>query len=456
MEKIKKYIIILLCIIIIIIFFMILINNKKNNSSSNLPFNDKERQDLLVGEIKKEDYWQEETSFSHYYAIKNILDNYYNNMSKYKPDYLVQLKGVKDNNILKEETQKEKIDVMQELKEMLSIYINSKKIDDLQLEEMFRNHSEENVKMNNLFYKKEDNSSIILYYLDIVEVNTEENRSIIIIVDNITDAYTILPIEYLNDNFGKSYEISQVDIKTNMLKIEKKVYNIVKYEKGSNQEKCIKYFGDYLYNIKTNIKKAYGTLNEEYVSKRFESYEDFKKYIENQKEIIKSAYLVEYDISQSLYNDEVTYICKDQYENYYIFKATSVMNYTVILDNHTIDLPEFTQKYNSSTKENKVAMNLEKIRDALNTKDYQFIYNKLDNTFKQNNYPSLAHLESFIKSNLFDLNEFKYEKVQEDSGLYIAKVTISDSKGKESKKVNLNVIMQLKDGTDFVMSFSVE
>ena len=50
-------------------------------------------------------------------------------------------------------------------------------------------------------------------------------------------------------------------------------------------------------------------------------------------------------------NDYTQYVLIDNLENYYIFRETSVMDYTVILDTYTIDLPEFLEKYENAKYE---------------------------------------------------------------------------------------------------------
>jgi hypothetical protein len=46
------------------------------------------------------------------------------------------------------------------------------------------------------------------------------------------------------------------------------------------------------------------------------------------------------------------------------------MDYKLILDEYTIDLPEFTEKYKKAAPQEKVGMNIEKIISAINNKDY--------------------------------------------------------------------------------------
>ena len=44
------------------------------------------------------------------------------------------------------------------------------------------------------------------------------------------------------------------------------------------------------------------------------------------------------------------------------------------LDTYTIDLPEFVSKYNISSNEDKVLMNIQKVFDSINDKDLSLIH----------------------------------------------------------------------------------
>lgn len=56
----------------------------------------------------------------------------------------------------------------------------------------------------------------------------------------------------------------------------------------------------------------------------------------------------------------IQYICVDQTGKYLIFKEKSIMDYEIILDTYTIDLPEFVEQYNSSSEDKKVQFNIQK------------------------------------------------------------------------------------------------
>ena len=154
-------------------------------------------------------------------------------------------------------------------------------------------------------------------------------------------------------------------------------------------------------------------------------------------------------------NDYTQYVLIDNLENYYIFRETSVMDYTVILDTYTIDLPEFLEKYENAKEEDKVILNLQKCFETLNNNDYKYVYNKLDATFKSNNFKTEADFEKYVKTNFFESNNAKSSNGKKQGDLYTYEVTITDKTEKNTKTVKKTFVMRLNEGTDFVMSFSI-
>ena len=78
------------------------------------------------------------------------------------------------------------------------------------------------------------------------------------------------------------------------------------------------------------------------------------------------------------------------------------------------------------------------------------MYNKLDDTFKQTNFKTVQDFANYATQN-FAGKQLKYEECQQQGNLYIFDIKIIDGTKQTSKRM----IMQLKDGTDFVMSFNV-
>ena len=216
------------------------------------------------------------------------------------------------------------------------------------------------------------------------------------------------------------------------------------------------YLNDFKTDMMYNIEDAYNKLESEYRQKKFPTLNSFQNYIEDNKEQIQSIAIDRYSIeTEENANSNYSYIITDKNNKYYIFNVSAVMQYTVILDTYTIDLPQFIEQYNNATDAEKVLMNIQKVFAAINDGDYNYVYNKLDNTFKQNNFPTLENFEKYIKENLYKNNSISYTNYQTNANLHIYEINIKNADVEKSSVITKNFIMQLLDGTDFVMSFNV-
>ena len=256
--------------------------------------------------------------------------------------------------------------------------------------------------------------------------------------------FSIMPNYNLTNNFD--------DIES----IEKNNSNEYKLKILSTQEKAEKYLEDFKDRILYSTKKSYEFLDDEYKNNKFKNYEDYEKFVKMNEESIYNISLQKYK-EVNLNDDNTEYICIDQYGNYYIFKEMGVMNYTVQLDTYTIDSQEFIDKYNNSNEQVKVGMNLEKIFQALNRKDYEFIYNKLDSSFKQNNFPTLEDFENYATSTFFSQNKIENGNFKKQAGVYVYNVILSstDENTTDNNSIEKDFIVKLEEGTDFKFSFNV-
>lgn len=297
------------------------------------------------------------------------------------------------------------------------------------------------LKMNEI--KLENTTKYVIYgFTQTVNNEYREDLYFILNVDNNNNTYSIEPLKNIRS-------IEEIELNNNNLEIEKNRYNTYKEKKITDEYICEQYLYIYKRLMLAKTQEAYNYLNEEYRDKKFDSLQDYTDYVTNNKDKIAQIALNAYSINDN------RYICRDQWNNYYIFNVNGVFDYNVMLDIYTVDVKEFTEKYNSSSNENKVAMNVEKIESAINNRDYKFIYNKLDETFKNNNFKSLDEFAEYINKNFFDNNNLEYESISNEGNVYIYTIKLTDVNNEENTKT-MTIIMKLKEGTDFVMSFSIE
>jgi len=443
MNNIKKIIFFLAIIvfIIIVILSIVLFTTKKDSTTSETSSNIKIDSNTKNLSLLKDE--------SEYQDIKRIFNKYmsYINYLDYN-QFQVKLTEEKQKQIKNEYLEKGK----EYLEKILidNVTINRNWIDELS---EYAGKKVDILEINKCSYNQ------ITVYLLTVEYDKAYTENMIIFVDENSEAFSILPDKILNNISEDSIESILNDIKIE--NIEKNDYNELKKIKLDEERICLQYYYDYLDMLRSNTDKLYETINKEYREKRFENIENFKNYISNNKQKLEKAVLSSYQVKNI--KDYVEYTCVDEEGRYYVFCATSAMKYTMYLDIYTVDLPEFTEKYNKSNDQEKVVLNINKITTALNAGDYKYVYDKLADSFKNNYFKNQEDFEEYWKNHLYKKFVVNYLDFAEEGNLYTYKIRITKEyeegeslpEGKNSPSENLNIVMQLKEGTDFVMSFSV-
>lgn len=341
------------------------------------------------------------------------------------------------------------------LLELLDIeYINE---DDINVDNIFSilGQYKDNVEVKVLEINKLDSSnSRISAYSVYVQVTSEDkvekvNKLYIIRLDNVNNTFSIYPI---NDQVFKS--IDEINVTNKVELIEKKQNNTFVFMQYNDSQIATRYFQEYKNLILNDARGAYDKLDEEYRNKRFGNVDNFIKYVNENKKDIQSSQIMKY---QSNENDSYKeFVCMKLDKTYWIIRETAPSQYTVILDTYTIDLPQFIEKYNSSSDAEKVVFNIQRIFEAINDGDYKYAYSKLDSTFAQANFPTQADFENYVKQNFYKNSSIEYNNYKTSGDLFIYDINIKDKDNESNPVKNKNFIMQLKEGTDFVMSFNVK
>lgn len=449
--NLKKIMIILLIVILtIIVSILFIITSLKEQDV-------KENEEIYnIGDPPTEIYVEEKlkklNSENDFFNLESIIQNFYlySKVSNANIVYnILDIDYLEENNIFEN-------NVLDKIKDSINI------------------ESQFNMKQ---IYVRDHASKPIYYCYGEENLNNEKREVYFKVYKDLTNStYSISIIT--NDKYKEF--IAEKIVEKNEKEIEENKFNKIKIKYFSEEEIVTKYFEDFIYTEATDIKKAYNLLNKEYSEKRFKSISDYEEYVNRNKDKIESLNAkgmktyedfnnVE-EFSEYLTNlaprglssykinigDNPKIIaCTDYYGYYYVFNIYSAMEYDVILDQHTIDSETTIQKYTEASNENKVLINIEKIRDAINTDDYNYIYEKLDNTFKKNNYPTLNSFIKFMDENLYDNNKFIYSDVNEQNGIYIVVLKVSDAQEKDSDIKKLNVVMRLEENRNFTMSFSI-
>ena len=419
MKKLNKIIIIISFIIILAIILLAVLKKEdlkenKNNIGSNNSEHKIEKSKLI-----------KEINHTRYYTNVDIIVRYYNAIYKKETNKVYDMidktylenKGISKANILSKLTSVK----------VENIYFSS--------EDMYVIESE-NIKQYYIKGKIKDNMfaeeyTYVYFNLNIV---SKENT------------FKIKPLE------KKEYEdkIKKGSLEENV-KIEKNQNNTYKDIVANDQFIVSNMMNDFKFKTKYEDEKAYNILNKDYREEKFKTFEEFEKYLETAS--IKKAILKEYSKIEN--SKGTTYIAIDQYGNSYVFEESAVMEYNVMLDTYTIDSKGYIEKYKSLKDEEKVINCLAKVFEAINNKDYKYVYGKLNQTFRKNNFDSIEKFEKYVKENFYINNNIEYLGVEEKEEYKIINTKIINSKDKD-KFISRKFIIGLVEETNFEMSFTLE
>ena len=437
---IKKLIIIFsILLVVVLIVFSIIINNHPEQETKI----DEEEQNLIemTDKIEEEKMTIQEAR-EKYYIVKQSVYSYFNILNTENSIYY----GYNDEN------------------EMTKLYNENDKIYNLLSTSYIQknNITKENIdnfikKIDTkalfvpLEIKYKENNNLFKYaisgYITDLKYNVLQNVYLIVNLDLDNGTFSIEPIAEVDS-------IQNVDLDSEELQpIEKNNDNGVNYITATEEYVINDYFDTFKKMMLSNPEAAYNYLEPEYRDKRFINLEGFKKYITDNRSKLLTISLQQYQSNK--YDDYIQYVCIDQYGNYYIFNEKDVLDYSALLDTYTIDIPQFIEKYSSSNDADKGLLNINKIIEAINTKDYNYIYSKIDENFKQNNFNTLEKFEEYMNKTIYDQNDISVTNYQNSGDLHIYTVTIKDKNNEASPAITKTFIVKLTEGTDFVMSFNV-
>lgn len=94
------------------------------------------------------------------------------------------------------------------------------------------------------------------------------------------------------------------------------------------------YLNDYIYIMHSDIERAYELLNNEYKEKKFGTFENYKLYVStlNYETYNLNRYYIYDDDGYKIFG------AYDDNNNLFIFKTKGVMQYTVYLDDYTVEI----------------------------------------------------------------------------------------------------------------------
>ena len=433
----KKHIIILIVISIIIIllkgiiFFLL---KKSNNNDYNPEISD-------VGEDIDYSSTDEKnvTDKIEYYTVRNCINNYLNALNKESSIYYFGNEYNKDAQIENVYSLLSSKFIKQQNITQSNLFSIIKTIDE---EEIF-------IPLEMKVLEKENINQYVVYG----EIQTLNNKFIsksfiIVNLDMKNKTYSIEPVI---DNYNS---IDEIPLNNENVVISKNDYNMYQNQNITNEYVTNEYFVLLKRLMLSDSDTAYTLMKEEYKNSRFGNINEFRNYINNNRQEILKIDMKQYLVNN--YENYIEYVAKDQFGNLYIFDEKDDMSIDIKFDTYTLKSEVFTNKYIKSTDEEKVQMNIDKFIQMINKHDYRTSYNCIADSFKNNYFKTQEEFQNYIENNFYSYNKFAFKSCEKKAAdIYVCKVQLTDYMNENSEIKEINVIMQLGDNLDFKMSFGM-
>lgn len=441
MEKLKKAIILICILILIIVISIFLINYNEKNSNETTLGDEGEVFDFENQHI------EDVTDKVKFFTVSNCISRYFDQINKENVRYYgVNEYGEYTINVSQEEINQDNYDLLSQE------YIQKNKIK-LENVEQYIDVINEKVIYTPLKMKVLIASNVDKYvtYGFIQDTQNEFIKEVYLIVnlDTMKKTFSIEPL------YGDYNSIDDIHIENENVEIETNENNTYTDAKINYEYVAKEYFNTYKRMCLSNPEMAYKYLQDEYKTKRFSDVNLYKQYVEKNKQELTGITINQYMVNN--YEDYTEFVCKDQNGNLYIFREKDINNFVILLDTYTITTDKFKQEYEKADVQNKVMMNVDKWFQMLNNRDYTSAYNMLDETFRNNNFNGdLNAFEEYMR-NKYPLHyEVSYIRFQEQPGdVYSQEILLNEFGVENEIQLNFNIVMKLKEGTDFVMSFEV-
>jgi len=436
MNRAKKLLILAAAVILIIAVILVIIIIKNKASQNSEQNGGTPAVDIPV--VPNNKTIQSVSSRNDFYVVKNIVDNYYTyieNISagvdvntnsgmlySFLDDDYINAFGITTDNIL---------DKLGKCGNVTAV-INKMDVS-------------ENTKTTSTYF--------VYGMLIDSDANTVSDFTLMVTLDLANYTFSVAPYDYIT-KLGYDKLKEGDTLSRDITEIADKQYNEYEYADTSDEAVMLDYMELYSAEAIYKTDESYNLLDSAYRDKRFGSLENYKKYVQDNKDNLANITITKYSADGT--EDNMQYMCIDTNENTYTINETGIMQFTIMLDNYTIKTDQFNTAYAQATDENKVATNIDIFIRMINTKDYNNAYNLLDSGFRNNYFKAESDFENYVKQNFFNNNVLTVNNVTSDAGLYQANVTLSSGNTVAADTKTWTFIMEIGQGTDFVISFTVQ
>lgn len=441
-KKLKNIIIgIIIVIIVIIILILILLNKSNKSKSIEQESNNEESPEIILeqnnnGFTKMDDY-------SMFYTVLNTFNKYMDVLT-----YKINEEDTVDENPywIKSDADKKEI-LFSMLDNTYKKENNINSSNDIKIEDYNETYSIIPIEI-----KVKDSSPVSIYALHIYVENTTkktlEEKFFVLKMNGTNSTFSVIPIENCDN-------IDEIKINETENEIKENDYNKFYIETMTDESIAKAYIQRYKYMIINYTELFYNKyMEQEYKEKRFGNINEFKKYVEENKNEILNEKAVKY--IKNNYNDYNEFVIVDQNNNTCIFKEYSPMNFTLKFDNYVIATEKFKETYNDATDEEKVQMDIDKFFQMINRHDYKNSYNCISENFKNNYFSTEEKFKEYAKQNFFEYNKLEFKNCEKKgANLYVVKLELNDITGENNEAKEINIIIKLNEELNFEIAFNV-
>ena len=365
------------------------------------------------------------TDMSSYFWLKDVLEKYYSSNELEDPTVMLDKDVIKELGITAD---------------------NYRKFNDFD-GPMFRIDK---------MYKQvlDDNKEIYVVKHKVGKSKTDVKDSIVWIEkDGNNSTFSIYPNEYLKEKNYLDFKEGDT-LPVNFSKnISPNTENKFEEEDSHSAEDCMKgLFERYKFDLMADEEHLYNLLDEDYKNLKYPDINNLKQYISNNRTDLYLDSLSEYKVIN--YNTYIEYraICKSGRN--FVFHVRNMMDYNILLDNYNIVNKD---TYNAFLPAARAKYCINRVVEALNYKDYDFIYSKLNPVQKNNYYKNINDFKEFLEKNSYEANNYEIDDdylIISDGSVYQFKVKITDATGEDFSYITFTMAVTLKDDTDFAVSIT--
>lgn len=279
------------------------------------------------------------------------------------------------------------------------------------------------------------------------------------------DYYFVVNFDYENNTFSIIVSTKQEfeDAKNNTFNTSyKQDIQIAKNEYNGIEESDIidfgilkRYFEDYKFKAMNQPDIAFNLIDPEYKLSKFNNdLENYKLYIKENLNTFQDANIVQHGITME--GQYGIYVAIDNFNNYYKIKEMGINQYTIILDNYTLESDTLKEAYSKLSVQEKVLTNVDKIMKLINTKSYGQLYSYLNSGFKNNYFATVDIFQKYIENNFFENNIVGKISLKNEGNYYIATVPYKESLSTAARANKATFIIKLGTEMNFEFSFQMQ